>query len=188
MNILRRYLMIVFVSVSLLFGIQVPNFLNQYDQRVDAHLQEVMANIQPYQEIADKYHNGSLDSLINLHKAEHIPTFRDEGAALENMYNRQQRFKAASLAASSGYFWKAIHVVKNGDQELLQETLDKYSYAVPLNQDAVVSGVALAVAVTLFTEMLFGLLGVMGRMLRSAFRKKNRQTPDSLLAKKHNWG
>jgi hypothetical protein len=156
---MRRYLMIVFVSVSLLFGIQVPNFLDQYDHRVDAHLQEVSINIQRYQDIADKYHNGDLNVLIALHRSSLIPTYKDEGVVIEDMYHRRQRFKAARLAATSNYFWKTLHVIKNGDRELIQETMDKYSYAVPLNQDAVVSGVILAVTVTLLVEVLFGLLG-----------------------------
>ena len=39
-NIFYRYLIVVIACISLLIGLQVPNFADQYEKRVDAHLRE----------------------------------------------------------------------------------------------------------------------------------------------------
>lgn len=182
MNLIHRYLMIVFASVALLFGIQVPNFLDQYEKRVDAHLKEVEANIEPYQIIADKYHKGVLSALFNAYSTNKNPTFRETGVAIKSMYQRQQRFLDAKLTIDNNYFLKAWHVIKNGDHELIQETLKQYSYSVPLNQDALVSGVILAVSVTLLAELLFGLLGLTFRSLSKSRKRELMQSNEPQIA------
>jgi len=170
MSLLRRYLIVVFASVSLIFGIQVPNFVDQYEKRVDAHLVEVTHNLRHYQEIAARRYNGSLYALIAFHKGSAVETFQEEGAAIGGMYERKRRFEADKLALQGGFLWKAIHLVMAGDQELLGETAAHYSYAVPLNQDAIVSGAVLAAANTLLLELFFGVLGRLARLLRPRSR------------------
>jgi hypothetical protein len=175
MNILLRYLIVVFASISLLFGIQVPNFVDQYEKRVNAHLVEVTHNLQHYQEIAARHYNGSLYSLIAFHKNSPVKTFQEEGAAIENMYKRKRRFEADGLALAGGFLWKAIHLAMDGDRELLRETAAHYSYAVPLNQDAIVSGVVLAAGNIIILELLFGLLGSLARLMRPRSWRERRR-------------
>ena len=67
-TILYRYLMIVVACISLLIGLQIPNFVDQYQKRVDAHLREVSVNLQPFQDIATKYFDGDMNKLIELHR------------------------------------------------------------------------------------------------------------------------
>ena len=92
MNVLHRYLAVVVAGISLLFGIQIPNFVDQYEKRLDAHLLEVTKNIRPYQDIADKYHGGRIEELIDFHRKSGNRTFQEEGIAIENMYKRKIRF------------------------------------------------------------------------------------------------
>ena len=49
MEILYRYLLIVIACIVMLMGIQIPNLVDQYEKRVDAHLREVTVNLKPYQ-------------------------------------------------------------------------------------------------------------------------------------------
>jgi hypothetical protein len=175
MNFFRRYLIVVFAGVSLLFGIQVPNFVDQYEKRVDAHLVEVTHTLRPYQEIAARHYNGSLYALIEFHKNATVKTFQEEGAAIDNMYKRKRRFEADRLALKSGFFWKVVHIMINGDRELLNETATQYSYAIPLNQDAVLSGVILAAANIMILESLFGLFGYLARRMTPRARRERKQ-------------
>jgi Protein of unknown function (DUF2937) len=158
MNLLRRYLAIVVAGVALLFGIQVPNFVDQYQKRVDAHLREVMANLQQYQAIADREYQGSLDALIAFHHKSGVRTFAEEGAAIASMYHRKLRFETDAAVLKTGLFTKVIRVVSDGDPELLQEAIDQYSYAIPLNQDAIVCGVVVAATALVVLELCFGVL------------------------------
>jgi hypothetical protein len=170
MSILRRYLIVVVASISLIFGIQVPNFVDQYAKRVDAHFVEVNQNLRHYQEIAARYYNGSLYSLIAFHENSADKTFREEGAAIGSMYKRKRQFEADKLLLQGGFLWKAINIAIDGDRELLRETAANYSYAVPLNQDAIIAGVVLAAATILMVEFMLGLLGYLGRLVTSRFR------------------
>lgn len=174
MNLIRRYIMVLSVGIALLFGIQIPNFLDQYEKRIDAHLREVTRNLSYYQAIASKHHAGSLHSLIASHKSSVTQTFKEEGTAIEDMYNRKRRFEMDKGAMNAGLLWNSIEVITHGNQELLQETFDNYSYAIPLNQDAIVSGVALAMTTILLMESLFALLSVLVRSLFNRKRKSNK--------------
>jgi hypothetical protein len=158
--ILYRYLMIVVACVSLLLGLQIPNFVDQYQKRVDAHLREVTVNLQPFQDIAAKYFGGDMNKLIALHRTSSEKAFQDEGAAIENMVARKLRFEADLAALNTSLPLKALHVLFQGDKEMLDEALAQYSYAVPLNQDALVFGACVAFAILLLVELLFALLRV----------------------------
>lgn len=163
MNLIRRYLMVIITGISLLLGIQIPNFLDQYEKRIDAHLREVTHNLNNYQRIAAKHHAGSLHSLIASHKSSYSEVFKSEGFIIEEMNNRKIQFEIDKKAMNTGLFFNAIHVITNRNNELLQETFDHYSYAVPLNQDAIVSGVGLAMIAIFLIEVIFSILGMLVR-------------------------
>ncbi len=162
--VLYRYLMIIVACIALLIGLQVPNFADQYQKRVDAHLREVSINLQPYQEIANKYFSGDLNKLIELHRNSTVQPFRDEGQAIARMVARQQRFAADMAALQTSLPLKALHILLHGDKEMLDEVMAQYSYAVPLHQDALAFGACAAFAVLLLVELLLALA-------RLAFRK-----------------
>ncbi len=157
-DILYRYLMIIVACVALLIGLQIPNFVDQYQKRADAHLREVTVNLQPFQDIASKYFGGDLGKLIDLHRNSGVKPFQDEGAAIEKMVQRKLRFEAGIAALNTSLPLKAWHVLLHGDREILDEALVQYSYAVPLNQDALVFGAGAALVILLLVELLLMLV------------------------------
>lgn len=163
--VLYRYLMIVVACISLLIGLQVPNFVDQYQKRVDAHLREVNINLQPYQEIANKYFNGDMNKLIELHRNSGVKPFQEEGLAIANMIARKQRFGADMASLQTSLPLKALHILLHGDREILDEALGQYSYAVPLNQDALTFGACSALAALLLVELLLALARLIFRRL-----------------------
>jgi competence protein ComGC len=164
-SILYRYLMIVVACISLLIGLQVPNFVDQYEKRIDAHLREVSVNLQPFQEIASKYFGGDMHKLIELHRNSEVKAFQDEGAAIEKMVQRKLRFEADLAALKASLPMKALQVLLHGDREMIDEALGQYSYAVPLDQDALVFGACSALAMLLFVELLLTLVRYAGARL-----------------------
>ncbi len=157
LEILHRYLMIVVACIALLVGIQIPGFTDQYEKRVDAHLREVTINLQPYQDIANKYFGGSIEKLIELHRKSDVKPFQEEGTAIEKMYQRKLRFTAEMDALKAALPFKIVHVLFRNDSELMNETVAQYSYTVPLNQDALIVGTALALAILLVLELLLAI-------------------------------
>jgi hypothetical protein len=161
--ILYRYLMIIVACVSLLFGLQIPNFVDQYQKRVDAHLREVTVNLQPFQEIANKYFSGDIVKLIELHRASNEKAFQDEGVAIEKMVQRKLRFETDLAALQTSLPMKAFQVLLHGDREMVDEALGQYSYAVPLNQDALIFGACVALVILLLVELLLALVRLVGK-------------------------
>jgi hypothetical protein len=156
-DILYRYLMIIVACISLLVGLQIPNFIDQYQKRIDAHLLEVTANLQPFQEIADKYFSGDIVRLIDLHRNSEAQPFREEGVAIETMVQRKQRFEADLAALQTSLPQKALNVLLHGDREMIDEVLEQYSYAVPISQDALLFGASVAFVILLLVELLLAL-------------------------------
>lgn len=165
---LYRYLMIIVACVALLVGLQVPNFVDQYQKRVDAHLREVTVNLQPFQAIADKYFAGDMDKLIALHRGSSEKPFQEEGSALEQMVQRKLRFEADMAALQASLPIKVFRVLFRGDREMIDETLGQFSYNLPMNQDALFFGAGFALSLLLLLEALLSLARRLTRRMRSA--------------------
>jgi hypothetical protein len=158
MNFLYRYLIVIVACVALLIGVQIPNLVDQYQKRVDAHLREVLVNIQPFQEIANKYFAGDMSKLVEMHRSSAEKPFQEEGAAIEQMLQRKLRFENELATLNASLPRQVIHVLLQGDSEILSEVRSQYTYAVPLNQDALIFGAAGALIILMAVELLFALL------------------------------
>ncbi|MDP1633095.1 MAG: DUF2937 family protein, partial [Gallionellaceae bacterium] len=164
----------IVACIALLAGLQVPNFVDQYQKRVDAHLREVSVNLQPFQEIANKYFGGDMNKLVALHRNSAEKPFQEEGVAIEKMVQRKLRFEADLAALKTSLPQKAWHVIMHGDQEILDEALGQYSYALPLNQDAIFFGAGAALAILLAVESLLALVRL---AIRRLSRSNGKQSP-----------
>lgn len=156
MSLIPRMILLLVACSALLVGVQVPNFTDQYQKRVDAHLQEVQANLAPFQAIADQFHGGSLDALIAHHEASRDPTFRAEADAILHMKQRLMHFQAELANLDQPLPRQVWHLLTAGDRELLGETRDQYSYGIQLDQTAVLSGAGFVFIAVLVLELLFG--------------------------------
>ena len=77
----------------------VPSFIVQYRQRLGGRLDQVLADLAPFQAIADRNHGGSLDELIRYHLQSSDATFHQEGAALQAMVQAAARLRSMLAGA-----------------------------------------------------------------------------------------
>jgi hypothetical protein len=164
---LHRYLLILVACVALLTGLQAPNLLDQYEKRIDAHLREVTANLQPFQDIASRHFGGDMGRLIAAHRASNEKPFQEEGAAIEKMQQRKTRFEAELAALHAALPSRLAHALFDGDKEIIDETLAQYTWTVPLTRDALVVGGVLALAVLLALELLLAIVRPLLRRRRA---------------------
>lgn len=158
MALLYRFVLLLVGAGALLLGVQVPGFVDQYQKRVDAHLIEVRANLQPFQDIANQFHQGSIESLIARHEASADPSFKAEGAAIQKMRDRVQRFENQMKGIEGSLAQQVQWLVLHGDRELIDETRKDYSFAVLLNRTAVIAGLGAMVAAIVLLELLAALV------------------------------
>lgn len=166
-----RYFSILLASMLLLAGLQVPSFVDQYEKRVDAHLTEVTQNLRGFQEIADKYYNGSIEALIEKHEASADLTFKLEAKPIGAMYKRYKIFKREKERLDTNLFNQVRYIALQGDETLLRETVNTYTYTITLNEESALSG-AIALIVGLLTaDLVKG--GVSAGVRRRRRRREN---------------
>jgi hypothetical protein len=166
MAVVLRYFMIVLACAALLAGIQLPNLVDQYAKRVDAHWREVTVNFQPYQEIANANMQGSVDLLIQFHRKNAERVFQAEANAIERMYQRKLRYEKENAAMQRNLALRIGHIFFLADRETLNETLDQYSANVPLNQGALITGAVVALVILLVFELLLALVLRISTLIR----------------------
>ncbi len=165
LSFLRSYFLIAVVSVSLLLGIQIPNFVDQYQKRVNAHQIEVSKNLAVFQIIADQFYKGSIESLIHKHENSLDSTFQMEANAIRSIYERKKHFDLEALALQNSLWGRVWHVFLEGDTEVFEETMNNYSASILLNKDAMVFALTFALGIVLFFDLLLYLLAYFGRSL-----------------------
>ena len=171
MSTLYRYFLIIVACSAILFGIQIPSFVDQYEKRLDAHFIEVQTNLRGFQEIADRFHGGSLEALIEKHEKSNDATFQGEAKPIRDMYHRFLKFQAEKAALATSLPKKLAFIAVQGDKDLVNETRKSYSYTIPLNQSAVISGFVSAGIVILVFELLRVILVALARPRSPTFKR-----------------
>ncbi|MDO9514475.1 MAG: DUF2937 family protein [Syntrophales bacterium] len=174
MRVLYRYFLILIACASILLGIQIPNFVDQYEKRLDAHFVEVENSLRGYQEIADRYYAGSVTALIKKHEESEDRADREEAGPIRNIYERYLRFKNERHFLETGLAGKVAFIVARGDRVLINETYTNYSFTIPLNQSAVLSGALSAAFVLVVMELLLTALSLLFRSPRRRFTLPSR--------------
>jgi hypothetical protein len=163
MSFLHRLLMLAVAAGALLLGIQVPNFVDQYAKRLDAHYIEVQTNLRPFQDIADQFHSGSIEALIAKHRQSDDLTFRAEGGAIEKMVHRLQHFTREKRELQAPLPRQAMFLATQADPDLVKETRANYSFGLLLNRTAVLAGLVCMLAVVVVLELFAWLVRSLAR-------------------------
>ena len=151
---IREYCRLVVFTVGLLIGVQIPAFIDQYEKRVDAHLLEAKENLSGFQKTADKKFSGNVSALIKYYKASKDAVFRSDGDSIDAIYQRYMFLQKEAAALDKSWYSVALHVLGRSGSQFFQETLNDYSYTVPLNKAAILWGVSLAFLLAFLIESL----------------------------------
>jgi hypothetical protein len=126
----------------------IPSFIVQYRQRLGGRLDQVLADLAPFQQIANRYHGGSLSELIRYHLASTDATFHQEGAALQSMVASAERLRAMLAGLDTDLVHQCAYLLLHHDSELLRATWGGYQPGFTLDLQSVLF--ALAVGVVLW--------------------------------------
>jgi hypothetical protein len=170
-NLLYRYLIVIVACISLLIGLQIPNFVNQYEKRVDAHLRKASADLQPFLDIAKKSFRGNLDILIEQHRVSDVRVFQEEGIAIENFVQQEMRFEADMGALKTNLPMKMLNIIFHGDHEVVDEVLAQYNYSAPMNEEALVFSSCITIAILFMIELLITLVSIARMEISRSLRR-----------------
>ncbi|MGH8231442.1 MAG: DUF2937 family protein [Steroidobacteraceae bacterium] len=130
----------------------IPSFIVQYRQRTGGRLDQVLADLAPFQEIANRSHNGSLTDLIHYHLQSADATFHQEGTALQAMLDSAARLRATLAGLDTDLVHQCAYLLVHYDTSLLRSTWNAYQPGFSLDLQSVVF--ALAVGVLLWAVFL----------------------------------
>lgn len=150
-----RYLFVIWACAAMVIGMQAPNFLSQFTQRLQAQFDEVSINLQGYQAIADEYFAGDLTALVEHYRANPDRIVVDSAAPLAQMVARQQRFAVQLQGLQTHYVGQLWFLLTQADQEIRAATWEHYTSAIPLSQRALVTGLLSALISLILIDLVW---------------------------------
>jgi hypothetical protein len=147
------YARLGFFAAALLLGLQIPAFVEQYEQRVDASLIEAKTNLAGFNFTADRYFDGDIKKLIAHYRASNDEVFQQDANSVESIVSRVSYLNEEAASLQGSPLLKAYHVLKSMHTPLFQETLNAYAFVVPLNAFSLMWGAGLAVFLVLLLDI-----------------------------------
>lgn len=157
LSVIKRYSLQLVFTISLLLGLQLPNFLQQYELRLQGHFAEAKMQLGKFQSLADQYFQGDLQALIAQHKSSDVRVFQDEALLIESHYLRVQQLQKQIDVLDQPIWYRLWSLSQQIKQPIVKEAWFGYQANIILNQQAILVGVVVAVLMMLCLEMLLGL-------------------------------
>lgn len=178
MSKIHHYISMLVFAAALMLGVQLPNFVDQYIKRLEAHLKEAQIQFDEFSKIAKLSPGGSMEALIKKHENSLDPTFRAEAEPLRNNLLRKQYYEK-EIEAMRGSFWsQSWHVLTSADKEIFKDTYSSYTANVPLNMNAAMSGLVFGLVASLVLEFFWSVVfQPFTRKKRPVVIKPNRSEP-----------
>src|SRR5687767_14921472 len=95
MSFLHGLLDRLLLIAAVVTGGLVPGFVAQYRQRLGGRLDQARLDLEPWQKIAEQFHQGDINKLIHHHLNSTDATFRSEGAVIRSLVETVQQLQAA---------------------------------------------------------------------------------------------
>lgn len=153
----------------------IPSFIAQYRQHLAGRLQQVLQDLSLFQQIADRYHHGSLQALIAHHLASPNPTFHDEGAAIEAMLQTAQHLRASLQALNADLLHQLQYLMQHADPQMARATWDIYVPSFTLNAESALFAIAVGLAIWLAFLAIWQLFALPLRRRRPLNKKPKYQ-------------
>jgi hypothetical protein len=170
MGLIRGALDRLVLVAAMLAGGCVPSFMAQYRQRVGGRLDQVLRDLVPFEQIAQRDFGGSLDALVQHHRDSLDSAFHQEAAAIQQMLDAAARLREAAAALDTNLYGQAAWLLRHADPDLLHATWSAWRPSFDVSIDgltfAVLAGLALW---ALFLLVWYGAAASMLR-LRGAHR------------------
>ncbi|MEG1038535.1 MAG: DUF2937 family protein [Pseudomonas sp.] len=155
----RSYLRLLLFTFGLLVGVQVPGLINDYSQRVEAHLLESREGLKGFEATARRFFNGDLQALVRHYRSSDDPVFNSDANSIDSLLIRNRLFESEWQILQGPWLQRTWHVLVNADSQLREETLKGYSYQILLAPEALAWGLSCALLLALLVESLLLLIG-----------------------------
>lgn len=167
------YLKLAILIFGVLIGVQIPGFVSQYGQNLDARVAESSQGLAQFQQDADQYFHGSFDQLLKHYARNQDPVIVAGGQSIQALVARNHLLTTAKAdfhqSLYSPYWQVFIHPIA----EIRDEVWQHYQYKVILNTEAISIGVIFGLVVLAVSELV---LFMLFSLLKSLFGQPHKVT------------
>jgi hypothetical protein len=150
-NILDR----CFFTITFILGVQLPEFMQQYQQRLSGHLNEAQLQLAQFQDIAQQHFEGSLTTMITRYKGNSEASIINTGELIERLSIRVEYLNAhLEQIKATDYLASVYQFIWHLDKQIAVATSEDFSMAIPLELHAIATGVTLAITTLILKELL----------------------------------
>jgi hypothetical protein len=156
---------IVLVAAILASGC-VPSFIAQYRQRVGGRLDQVVRDLKPFQDIAQRDFGGSLNALIEHHRASADTVFPREGIAIQQMVDAAARLRDAVRALDTDLYGQIAWLLRHADLDLVGATWSAWQPSFDLSYEGLTFAVCAGLVLWLAFQLLWYAVAASARAIR----------------------
>lgn len=123
---------------GVLMGGALQSFIIQYRQRVGGHLDQALLDLNRFQAIADKYHEGNLDELISSYLEHGKTSVHETGVAVKAIETSSQNLQLAFDGLNGNAFEQLWSMFRYSRPDILNATWKSFEPAFSFSQDALI--------------------------------------------------
>jgi len=169
-------------TLTFILGLQLPEFIQQYSQRLSGHLNEASSQLSEYQLIADRHFGGSLTSMINKYLINSEQSIKETANIINLTSTRVTDLQNHLLNIQEAEYAKRVYYfVTQFDQSMVQATIEQYQLAIPLSLPALITGALFALCIVIIIHLFIKIFTL---IFRTAFNKSSTFDINSKVHKK----
>ena len=165
MQVVRGFLDRLLLVCAVVAGGLVPGFIAQYRQRLGGRLDQARLDLAPWQRLADQFHHGDIQNLIQYHLASGDPKFHAEGAVIRSLVDTVHQLQAAVDALHGSLFRQVAYLLLHTDPGLERATFADWVPTFALSAEGIVFALVFAAASWLLFHAVWQLAALGGRRL-----------------------
>ncbi|GLT13541.1 DUF2937 family protein [Vibrio algivorus] len=169
------YLKLAVLIFGVLIGVQIPGFVSQYGQNLDARVAESSQGLSQFQDDADQYFNGSLEQLLKHYARNQDPVIVAGGKSIKTLVARNQMLTQAQSNFHQSRYSPYLQVFVSPISEIRQDVWNHYEYKVILNAEAISIGAIFGLMVLALSELVLFILSLLLKSLLGKPYKANRK-------------
>jgi hypothetical protein len=164
----------LFFACAVVAGGLVPGFIAQYRQRLGGRLDQARLDLEPWQRLADWFHQGDLEKLIQYHLDSSDPKFHAEGAVIRGLAGTVHQLQAAADALHGNLFQQVAYLTLHADAGLVRATFSDWVPTFAVSTEGLLFALLFAVAIWLLFHVSWWLIAL-GSRLASGWRYAREQ-------------
>ncbi|GLX80480.1 hypothetical protein tinsulaeT_38200 [Thalassotalea insulae] len=135
-------------TLSFIVGVQLPEFIVQYSQRLSGHLNEAKLQLSQFKQLAEIHHNGNLAQLVSSFRENQDPTVMKTADIIEQLIVRVDYLEQHLTNILSPSYWIQIKsLIVEYDVAIMQQTAKLFKLAIPLEVTSLATGALLALLI-----------------------------------------